>query len=166
MTVFVPCTVLLARAWRDQGLPSRLVGYAATVPMLAAHGLEPGDEEEGDFTALNYAATAALELWAPGDKRLVLALGTAARGVVPRGMAESDALDLGVVAVDDASWRNVKAVFADEESAAGAVLAAKQALGERPWLDAWEDPAVDRLVTEFDVLWYVPGELDALIEEG
>lgn len=166
MTVFIPCTTLLARSWRDQGLPPRLVGYAATVSMLAAHGLEPGDEEEGDFTALNYAATAALEMWAPGDQRLVLAVATAARNTVPRGLSAQDAAEVGAVAVDEAAWRNVKAIFADEPDATDAVSQAKTALGERQWLAAWEDPAIDRLVTEFNLLWYVPTELDALIEEG
>ncbi|NLT30534.1 MAG: hypothetical protein GXX86_08770 [Propionibacterium sp.] len=166
MTVFVPCTVLLAKAWRDGGLPPRLVGYAATVPMLDAHGLTPGDEEEGDFTALNYAATAALSLWAPGDRRLVLAIGREARHTVPRGMTEQTAIEVGAVQLVDPQWRSVKSIFADEPAAAEAVVAAHAAVAGRTWPDAWEEPAIDTLVTGFDLLWYVPGELDALAEEG
>lgn len=166
MTVFIPCTALVARSWRDQGMPPKLLGYAATVSMLAAHGLEPGDEEEGDFTALNYAATAALDMWAPDDQRLVLAVATAARNTVPRGWSAQDAAEVGAVAVDDVAWRQVTAIFADEPGSAEAVVQAKAALGSRTWLEAWDDPAVEKLVTEFDLLWHVPDELDALIEEG
>ncbi|MGJ3509482.1 DUF6912 family protein [Enemella sp. A6] len=166
MTVFVPCTVRLAQNWRDEGIPPTVTGYAATVPMLEAHGLEPGEEEEGDFTALNYAATAALSLWAPGDRRLVLAIGREARPTVPRGMSQTTAVEVGAVQVADAEWRSVKAIFADEPAAADAVVAAHDALAGRSWPDAWEEPAIDDLVTGFDLLWYVPGELDALAEEG
>jgi hypothetical protein len=66
------------------------------------------------------------------------------------------------VEVRDLGWRQVQALFADEESAAAAVRAAASAAAGVAVEAAFDLPAVVELTDTFDLLWYAPEELDGL----
>jgi hypothetical protein len=64
--------------------------------------------------------------------------------------------------VRDLAWQQVRALFADEESAAAAVEAAASAAAGVGLDAAFDLPAVVALSDTFDLLWYAPEELDGL----
>lgn len=157
--VFVPASLASARALRSGRQARQLRGFAVTPGLVRALGPELSDEE-ADFAALSTAGVAALE-GLDGGRRLVLAADVAPDRVV------ADGGEPGAVRVDELGWRQVSALFADEDAAADAVQAAAveitTAAGatETP-AGALSGPAVTALVDTYDLLWYAPEELDAL----
>ena len=152
--VFVPVAMAAALALRagEPVPPAR--GFAATPSLRRALG--PGtDDEEADFAVLSAAGVAVLD-GLVGSRRLVLA------AEVPEGHVSDRGGDLGEVEVRDLGWRQVQALFADEESAAAAVRAAASAAAGVAVEAAFDLPAVVELTDTFDLLWYAPEELDGL----
>ena len=156
MTVFVPLTLAAAQALRATGRAHDLRGYADGPGLRRWLGQPSLDREEADYVALGHAGVAALTLAdveaADAGTRLVLAVD--AEGV--------GADDLGAVRLASVGWRDVGAVFADEEAAAGLVRAAREAVRGLELAEALPTPAVVELESAHDLLWYAPTELDAL----
>ena len=154
MMVFVPIALPSALALRDgEALPPRRA-FAATSSLRRALGAAT-DDEEADFAVLDTAGVAALDGLA-GARRLVLAV------EVSDDQVDDRRTDLGDVEVRDVRWRQVQALFADEESAGPAVVAAASASSGVPLTSAFDLPAVVQLTEGHDLLWYAPEELDGL----
>lgn len=155
--VYVPILLSRARSLRAGEPLSSVAGHAATPSLRRALDLGT-DDEEGDYAALNAAGVAALtELdGVQGPRRLVLA-------------AEVDEVSVGdgqgtfgEVQVAGLTWPQVRSLFADEEVAAPAVLAAARAVDGVAPAQAYDLPAVVELNDNHDLLWFSPEELDAL----
>ena len=155
MTVYVPITVAAAQQLRAAGEARDLVGYAAGPGLRRWVGEARLDEEEASYIALNHAGVAAL-LLDDSAPRLVLA--------VDQEVAGDD--ELGAVSVPLAAWTEVRSLFADEGSAAGAVAAARTAVAGLDLAAALTVPAVQELQDAYDLLWFAPEELDALAVGG
>jgi hypothetical protein len=152
--VYVPLALTKARALRDGESLDRLRGHAAT-PSLRRELAVAENDEEGDFAALNAAGVAALDGLAE-SRRVVLAADVAADQVAD-GHGGS-----GEVQVDRLTWPQVQSLFADEEAAGPAVVAAARAATGVPLGQAYDLPAVVALTDTHDLLWFAPAELDAL----
>ena len=152
--VYVPLPVAQARALRA-GKPLGLVrGHAAT-PSLRRELAVAENDEEGDFAALNAAGVAALDGLGEA-RRLVLAAEVGA-GQVVDGHGSS-----GEVQVTGLTWPQVQSLFADDEAAGPAVVAAARAAAGVDLAQAYDLPAVAALTDTHDLLWFAPAELDAL----
>jgi hypothetical protein len=152
--VFVPLPLATARALRAGQPCSPVRGFAATPGLRRALG--PGTaDEEADFAALDTAGVAALQGLAD-SRRLVLA------AEVPDGQVRDRGGELGEVEVRGLEWRQVRSLFADEESAGGSVRAAAAAAAGTALVMAFDVPAVIELSDTTDLLWYAPEELDGL----
>jgi len=154
MMVFVPTTPAAARALRAGEQPGRLPGFAVTPSLVRVLGPDHSGEE-ADFAALSAAGLAALQGPCAG-RRLVLAVDVATDRV-DDGRGEP-----GEVRVDGLVWRQVSALFADEDAAADAVRAAVAEVTAAPPDDALSGRAVAALSDTYDLLWYAPDELDSL----
>lgn len=157
--VFVPASLASARALRSGQPTGPLRGFAVTPSLVRALGPDLSDEE-ADFAALSTAGLAALD-GLDGGRRLVLAAEVAPDRVVDGGGGA------GEVRLDQLTWRQVSALFADEDTAADAVRAAAAEISPAegaaaPSAAAWSGPAVTALVDTYDLLWYAPEELDVL----
>jgi hypothetical protein len=152
--VYVPLPAERARALRAGERLDALPAHAVTPALCRA--VEVGtDDEEADFAALSAAGVAALA-GLEGGRRLVLAADVAA------GQVEDTGGPSGEVVVSDLTWGRVRSLFADEEAAAPAVLAAARVVQGRPLADAYDEPTVVALTDTWDLLWFAPEELDAL----
>ena len=152
--VYVALALPQARALRAGEPLDRLRGHAATPSLRRQLAVAEGDEE-GDFAALNAAGVAALD-GLGGSRRLVLAAEVGASQVVD-GHGGS-----GEVQVEGLSWSQVQSLFADEEAAGPAVVAAAQAAAGVQLEQAYDLPAVVALTDTYDLLWFAPAELDEL----
>lgn len=152
--VYLPLALDAARTLRTDGGPTAGRAFAATPSSIRALGLQPDDEEAG-FAALSTAGVAALA--DPSvRRRLVLAA-----DVDPTQVHDSGD-DLGTVEVTGLRWAQVRSLFADEEAAGDAVVAAAAALPGVEPAEAFDLPAVVALTDGFDLLWFDPSELDVL----
>lgn len=125
------------------------VAYTATPALSAA--LPEEDEEGCETSAFLAAADAAVELAGERGRRVVLAADGQATPVT--GADEHP----GAVRMGGAvRWRDVAALFVDEESAAWDVRAAAAAPDS--------DEALERAV-EHDLLWFDPSERAGIIAE-
>jgi hypothetical protein len=152
MTVFVPLTLVDVRQLEASGSARDLVGYAAGPGLRGWLGEARLDDEEADYVALNHAGIAALTLDDSTPTRIVLA--------VDQDLSGGD--ELGAVTVTHLEWADVRSLFADEASAAAAVLSARSAVRGLDLSAALADPTVEELQESYDLLWYAPDELDAL----
>ena len=140
--VFVPLDRATASALRSGTEVGPLPGWAATTALATSLG--PGAvDEEVEFAALSQAGVLALTTTAD-PLRLVLA------AEVEPGQVDDAGDEPGRVVVAGLRWSQVRSVFADEPEAAGAVDRARTA-GE-----------VEGLLDAYDLLWYLPDELDRL----
>lgn len=148
--VFVPLTPLLLREWAS-GLvmPASLPAYTDTPALRSAYGIT--DEEDAERVALLAASVAGLAAY---GLRLV-----AVAEATPASRPDADP-DFGEVSVAVGGYGTVSALFVDE---AGAAAAAATAASGLPLAEAWEHPAVTRLLSDADLLWHGPGEWEALI---
>lgn len=153
MTVFVPVSAAEVSRWRSVGWATGLVGYADGPALRRWLGDERLDDEQADYVALNHAGVAALTMPDPGPIRLVLAL----------DIDGSGADELGAVGLARAEWTRVRSLFADAPEAGDAVLAARAAVAGTDLATALADPAVVALQDGYDLLWFAPEELDALL---
>lgn len=164
LMIFIPFDPAEARAIRVAGRSDRrLTGYAATAPMLAAHGYTEDEREDADYAAQVYASIAGLLVPHEGtgpEVRLVVAADVPVARV---GDADGDA-EYGAVRVDGLDWAEVTAVFVDEDAAAPAVRAARAAIGPHAsdqggrLATVSELPAVGELTERHELLWHTPDE--------
>ena len=155
--VYVPIQLPRARSLRAGEALSLVAGHAATPSLRRALDLGV-DDEEGDYAALNAAGVAALATLdgVQGRRRLVLAAEVDAASVADRQGTS------GEVQVAGLTWAQVRSLFADEEVAAPAVLAAARAADGVAPAQAYDLPAVVELTDNHDLLWFSPEELDTL----
>jgi hypothetical protein len=140
--VFVPLDRATASALRSGTDPGPRPGWAPTTALATSLGPEAVDEEV-EFAALSQAGVLALTTTAD-PLRLVLA------AEVGPGQVDDAGEEPGRVVVGGLRWSQVRSVFADEPEAAEAVDRARTA-GE-----------VEGLLDAYDLLWYLPDELDRL----
>ena len=88
--------------------------------------------------------------------RLVLAADVADGQVTDRGS------EFGEVMVAGLRWAQVQALFADEPAAESSVARARADTAELGLTEALAIEAVTALLSEFDLLWFAPDELDQL----
>ena len=120
--------------------------WAATPSFRDAFGLDPGDDEDAERTALYIAALAGL---IQHGRRLV---------VVAETPASDSGTDFGAVGVDRLAFEHVTALFADDPSAQPLAEATRSAIAQLGVEDAWGHPAHGALLAEADLLWYGPEE--------
>ena len=151
MVVFAPLSRTELAALRESPLGGPIAAFAATENLCETFSLAPADDEEAERTALLLAGLSGL-------------LSDQVRIVV---VAESDALDeeggFGEVILPGLSWFDVTAIFADDPAAAPAVAAAVKAIPGLGLDAAWDAEPVQRLMSEYDLLWYGPEEVDTLL---
>jgi hypothetical protein len=157
--VFVPVSRTAARSLRDSAAPAlELTGYAATPSLLRAHDYDQSTLEDAEYAALGYAgAAAAIDAAWSEPLRLVLAAELSSDELTVDGDSPH-----GVVHVPELRWRDVRALFSDEEASAATVAAARDAAAGRPLVEALAVPELETAVDEADLLWFSPDELDRL----
>ncbi len=162
--VYVPTTLRgLAAAVRDQEIVApRGTAFAVTAELARS---APGtDTEELEYLAMMDAARASLRLIgaeAPGTPALRVVIAADVDGEV----RERDDLDRAVVTLPGPiSWRAVAAVHLDGADAADAVAAAAAAVDAADLGDLDAEFTVGS-AEDFDLAWYVPGEIVYLLAE-
>ena len=111
--------------------------------------------EQAEYAALSYAGVLALVL-KPAAPRLVVAA-----EVRQEQLADLDR-SLGEVEVGELTWAQVRALFADEPAATEAVKRAGEVVAGQNLSAALDAPEVGAVLDEYDLLWFVPHELDQL----
>lgn len=148
--VFVPLAGDELRTWAADGnLPGPVAAFAVTPGLLEA--FMPADEEDAERVALLVASVASL---GRSGRRLVA---VAEAPVRPRPGGDAD---FGEVLVDGLAWDAVTSLFADER---GLDVASAAAAARAPLAAAWEQPEVQVVVADADLLWYGPGEWRQLV---
>lgn len=149
MLIFVPTTPTELSAWVTQ--PAEVTGFAATRAFLTAFGIASADAEETDLTLLEIAALAAL---LDSGRRLV--------AVCDADPQPGEPADLGAVRASAVPWRRVTSLFADDAEGAAVAAAARAELSTSDLAEAWDDPAVTRLIEGTDLLWHDASEWERL----
>jgi hypothetical protein len=149
--VLVPVSVEQLDSLRRAALPGPVTGFAVTAALRDTFGLAVADDEEADRTALLLAGLKALMSY---GRRLA---------VVIEAAAVDDGDPLGEVTVASVSWKDVSAIFADTALAAKASSATVDAVAGLDLDAAWDTDAAHALMTQHDLLWYGPEEVDALV---
>lgn len=163
MRVFVPGTLPLLRALREQGLPAPLAAHAVTGALREWY--VEGDGEELEYAASSEAAAASLRLLAVDPeappRRVVVAAELPDEQVRPVAGSARSAVVVGV----DLTADRVVSIHVDDEEAAADVAAAARSV---PAADAGEEQA--QLTVEdaegHELLWYDVTELDDLLAGG
>ena len=153
--VFIPVDRADAVALRAGAELGNRPGCAPTAGLAGA--LEPdAGAEEVEFAALSNAGVLALSAGS-NPLRLVLAADVADGQVTDRGS------DLGEVTVAGLRWAQVQALFADEPAAEPAVARARADSAGLGLAEALATGSVAALLSEVDLLWFAPEELDQLL---
>jgi len=123
-------------------------GYAPTAALAETFGVEPG--EDAEMAALQMADVAGLTAGNP-ERLVVVAEVPAARVVA----VDDDGAD-GAVMASNLSGEECRAFFTGDCDAATAQAAAGLEID-----DAWELPAVQKLLADYPLEWHDISELDA-----
>ena len=162
MRVFVPGTLPLLRALREDRLPAPLAAHAVTGALREWY--VEGDGEELEYAASSEAAAASLRLLAVDPeappRRVVMAAELPDEQVRPVAGSARSAVVVGV----DLTADRVVSIHVDDEEAAADVAAAARSV---PAADAGEEQA--QLTVEdaegHELLWYDVTELDDLLDD-
>lgn len=141
--------VQLARIAVGQSLAGPLQVFTVTDELLDTFGLQPADDEPAEYAALLLAG-----LWSllQHGRRVVLT------AQVPQNQLDAGAETAnGGRCLDGLSAADVEAWFADEPGVPIAELAAK--LAGLSLDQAWEQPSVQQLFREHELLWHSVVEL-------
>lgn len=159
---FVPVTPAEALALGREGTEPACPrpAFAVTPELVAALGYTPDQGEDAEYAALVLASVWSL---AHAGVRLVLVAELA-----PDLVSEPDDADAdnGEVRVSGVPRGSVVAWFGDEPQAAALVAAAASAAKGHDIDTAWEQPAVQELITQHDLLWHAADELAHVNEEN
>lgn len=159
MLVFVPIDAARLQTLLNDGLTD-VAAHAATPALYQGLGLDPSMDEDAEFGALTYASVACL-LTSP-------LRGVAVCEVPDRALSGDD--DFGRVSVAQVAPADLRSLFIDEPEALPLTRAAHRAVAGTTLDQAWEDAAVERVLTEADLLWHDADEgamvLAALSTEG
>jgi hypothetical protein len=162
MRVFVPGTLPLLRALREDRLPAPLAAHAVTGALREWY--VEGDGEELEYAASSEAAAASLRLLAVDPeappRRVVMAAELPDEQVRPVAGSARSAVVVGV----DLTADRVVSIHVDDAEAAADVAAAARSV---PAADAGEEQA--QLTVEdaegHELLWYDVTELDDLLDD-
>lgn len=149
--VLVPVSLDQLDRLRGAPLSGPMTGFAVTAALRDTFGLAVADDEEADRTALLLAGLKSLMSY---GRRLVVVVETS---------AVDDGDPLGEVSVPSVSWGDVSAVFADAPPGATAASATIDAVAGLDLDAAWDTDAAHSLMTDHDLLWYGPEEVDVLV---
>ncbi|MDQ7993834.1 MAG: hypothetical protein AAGC63_12000 [Propionicimonas sp.] len=142
--VFLPLSGAELRDWATGGsLAGQRRGYAVTPAMAEAFGVD--DPEDAEYAALCIASIAGL--LAHGER--IVAVAEAAFTATPD--------DFGEVSVSTPAWAAVDSLFGEDTDAAPA-RATGAAMAGLPLARAWDEPQVQALLADTDLLWYGPAE--------
>lgn len=148
--LFVPVDPATLADWARSGfLSGSCTAVAITASFLGAFGLASADDESAEYTALSVAGIEGLQA---RGRRLV---------AVAEGIQVIDAGDeFGRVRVSGVPWTAVTSLFAEgSPELTGGI---HDRLRGVELATAWDDPAVDDLLREGDLLWYGASEWKAL----
>lgn len=159
MRVYVPATVELLRALRDNGFQPPVAAHAVTAALREWY--VEGDLEELEYAASDEAAEASLRLVAATasavPRRVVVAADVPDDAVKPSGLARS-----GVEVQVPVTVPEVVSVHVDDDEARADVRVAAQALSAADAGD--EDAAADvQQAAGSELLWYDVTELDDVL---
>lgn len=146
MFVFVPLSHEDLAAWVATDCYHG-VAFAATPTFLDAFGLTDADDEDADLTLASIASIQGL---------LTYGLRLVAVAEVSQ-VASLQPADLGTVTIQ-ARWSSVTSLFVDEPESFDAVAAATKAIAGLSLSQAWDEPVIQRLVSDIDLLWHGPDE--------
>lgn len=150
--LFVPVSTAELGQWVGSGvLPGPRQGFAVTPGLIGAFAL--ADQEQAEHVAVLVASVAAL---ARTGRRLVAVVEGAGRP------SQDGDPDFGEVVLGEVRYRDVTSLFADEPGAVGLAEAAAAAAG-RSLAQAWDEPAVMRVLENADLLWHGPTEWGLLV---
>jgi hypothetical protein len=149
--VMVPVSHDQLAGLREKPLDGPVTGFAVTAALCDTFGLTDADDEEADRTALLLAGLRSLMSY---GRRIA---------VVVEASPVDDGDPLGEVTVPGVSWKDVSAFFADAGEAAPAAAAASRAVAGLGLEAAWDTDEAQALMAEYDLLWYGPEEVDALV---
>lgn len=151
MVVFVPVPREALSGLTATPLTGPVAAFGVTPGLCDTFSLPPSADEEAERTALLLAGLASLIAY---GSRLVLVVETA---------ATDDGGGLGECTLPGVAWRDVSAIFAEPIDAKAAVAAASAAVQGLDLDAAWDTTPVQNLMSEHDLLWYGPEEVDALV---
>ena len=151
MVVFVPVSREALSGLTATPLTGPVAAFGVTSGLCDTFSLPPSADEEAERTALLLAGLASLIAY---GSRLVL--------VVEATTTDDDG-GLGESTVSALAWRDVSAIFAEPAEAASAVAKAAAAVQGLDLDAAWDAEPVQALMSEHDLLWYGPEEVDALV---
>jgi len=152
--VFVPMTWDEAVALRSGTAADGYQGCAVT-PSLIASMESDTLIEEAEYAALSCAGALALVL-KPTSPRLVAAAEVRDEQLTDLGGS------LGEVGVRGLTWRQVRALFADEQATLVAARLASEVVAGQNLAVALAVPEVGAVLDDYDLLWFAPDELDQL----
>lgn len=150
MVAFVPVCVETLAELRLTPLPGPVLAFAPTPGLYDTFSLPATADEEAERTTLLLAGLSALITY---GARLVV--------VVEADVADGSAL--GECSLGGLDWRSVSAIFADAPEAVRAVTAAAGVMAGLDLADAWDLDEARILMSEHDLLWYGPEEVDVLL---
>lgn len=148
MLVFVPLTPEELRRWALDGTPMAAAGFAATPAFLEAFGLIGGEDEDAELTL---ACVASLDGLLRHGVRLLAVVDAASP-------TPAEPADFGAVRLAPTRYARVTALFADGPGVARRVAELSQELGGATLATAWEDPRVEALLREENLLWHGSAE--------
>ncbi|HEX3004667.1 MAG TPA: hypothetical protein VHO27_10665 [Angustibacter sp.] len=159
MRVYVPATVELLKALRDNGFRSPVAAHAVTPELREWY--VGGDQEELEYAASDEAAEASLRLIAATGsavpRRVVVAADVPDGAVTPSGLTRS-----GVEVQVPVTLAEVASVHVDDDQARADVRVAAQAVSAADAGD--EDAAADvEQAAGSELLWYDVSELDDVL---
>lgn len=144
--VFVPVAQgELEQLISGQDLDGERVGFSATQSLRQALEYSLDQEEELERAALVLASIWGLAKF--GARLVAVAMTDSI------GEASQDDHN-GAVTIKCLPVKYFTAWFGDEAAADSAVMAAKQAAAGKTLDDAWEEDAVQQLMSEYDLLWH------------
>jgi hypothetical protein len=156
--IFVPMTPDETVALRSGAGVDHQQGCAATASLVGSVETDCVIEE-AEYAAINNAGVLAMVL-KPNAPRLVVAAEVREEQVIDRGAPQ------GEVEVNGLTWRQVRALFADEPAAQKAVRLARRTVAGRSLTAALVTPKVAALLDRYPLMWYAPEELDQLRERS
>ena len=152
--IFVPMTIDETAALRSGAGVNHHQGCAATASLVASM-VSDDVMEKAEYAAIRNAGVLAMVL-KPNAPRLVVAAEVREDQVIDQGAPR------GEVEVNELTWAQVRALFADEPAARRAVRLARKTVAGQSLTAALAAPKVAAVLDKYPLMWYAPEELDQL----
>ncbi|WP_141211218.1 DUF6912 family protein [Enemella dayhoffiae] len=130
--------------------------FGATSVLREEFGYGPDETEEADFAAQLFAS---LDCLRTGADRLVLAVEVS----TPLRAAAAEAA-YGRLTQTELPWRTARAIFRDAPESLPALRVYAESLHGKQLPELWEDESVREALSEHDLLWFDPSELEQALD--